>query len=231
MNSGILLINKPAGPTSHDVVDQIRQITGIKKVGHAGTLDPFAEGLLVVLIGREATKRQAEFLHKNKEYIATLFMGAETDTYDKTGKIIRECGGISLTQKEIEGVLSSFRGKILQTPPVYSAKKINGKRAYKLAREGKEIKLEPNKVNIKKLKLLNYEDPRFALQVLCSAGTYIRSLAHDIGHELGSCAYLERLIRTKSGNFDIKNAIKVAELNNKNWQKHLLTSNLLTEKY
>jgi len=222
INSGIILINKPAGPTSHDIVDQLRRITGIKKIGHAGTLDPFAEGLLVMLIGRETTKRQSEFLKNNKKYIATVFLGATTDTYDKTGKTINKYDGELPTRKEIEKVLKKFRGEISQIPPIYSAKKISGKRAYKLAREGKEVKLKPNKINIKTLKLTSYDVSSFKFQVLCSSGTYIRSLAHDIGQALGCGAYLEKLTRTKSGQFGLNNAIVLEDLDSKNWQKHLI---------
>ncbi|TRZ80107.1 tRNA pseudouridine(55) synthase TruB [bacterium] len=221
MTSGFLLINKPAGPTSHDIVDKLRTITGIRKIGHAGTLDPFAEGLLVVLIGREATKKQSDFLKKDKEYIATLFLGDETDTYDKTGKIVNKHSGQLPTKDQIKKVLKKFKGEILQTPPIYSAKKIKGKKAYELARKGKEVSLKPSKINIKKLELLRYNVPCLVLCVMCSAGTYIRSLAHDIGRELGCGAYLEKLIRIKSGKFDLKDAIDLDKLTSKNWQKLL----------
>jgi len=222
MNSGILLINKPAGPTSHDIVDQLRHVTGIKKIGHAGTLDPFAEGLLVMLIGREATKRQSEFLKKDKEYVATLFLGATTDTYDRTGQITKKHEGELPTKKEIEKVLIKFRGEILQIPPAYSAKKINGERAYKLAREGKEVKLKPNGVNIKELKLLSYNVSNLMIQVSCSSGTYIRSLAYDIGGLLGCGAYLQKLTRIKSGQLDLNKSVNLEDLTKKNWVKYLL---------
>jgi len=221
MTSGFLLINKPAGPTSHDIINKMRRITGIKKIGHTGTLDPFAEGLLIILIGREATKRQSEFLKNDKEYIAALFLGAETDTYDKTGKIVNEYTKKFPTKKKIEKVLKKFKGEILQIPPAYSAKKINGKRAYKLAREGKEVNLKPVKVVIKIIKVISYKAPRLKLQVLCSSGTYIRSLAYDIGRELGYGAYLKKLIRIKSGKFELKDAVNLDKLTSKNWQKSL----------
>ncbi len=222
MTSGFLLINKPAGPTSHDIVDEIRKITGIKKVGHTGTLDPFAEGLLILLVGREATKKQAEFLKKDKEYIATLKLGFETDTYDRTGNIENTYNGTLPSQQKIENVLKKFEGEILQIPPIYSAKKIKGKKAYELARKGKQFKLEPVKINIRKLKLLNYNKNLLTLDIECTAGTYIRSLAYDIGCELGCGAYLEKLIRIKSGKFELKDAIDLNKLTSENWQKLLL---------
>jgi tRNA pseudouridine55 synthase len=222
MTSGFLLINKPAGPSSHDIVDEIRRITGIKKVGHTGTLDPFAEGLLIILVGRGATKKQAEFLKKDKEYIATLKLGFETDTYDKMGKIKNVHDRILPSEQKIRKVLKKFEGEILQTPPIYSAKKVKGKKAYELARKGKKVKLKPVKINIKKVKLLSYSKNLLILDIECSAGTYIRSLAYDIGCELGCGAYLEKLIRVKSGQFDLKNAIDLDKLTPKNWQELIL---------
>jgi len=222
MISGFLLINKPAGPTSHDVVDKIRKITGIRKIGHAGTLDPFAEGLLIILVGRETTKRQSDFLKKDKEYIATLKLGAETDTYDKTGKIKNIYDGILPSRKKITDILKKFKGKILQIPPIYSAKKIKGKKAYELAREGKKVNLKPVKIVIKIIKTISYKAPYLKLYVLCSSGTYIRSLAHDIGRELECGAYLKKLIRVRSGKFNLKDAIDLDKLTSKNWQKLLL---------
>ena len=222
MTSGFLLINKPAGPTSHDIVDKVRKITGVKRVGHTGTLDPFAEGLLIILIGREATKKQIEFLKKDKEYIATLLLGAETDTYDKTGKIANEYNDKLPIKEKIEEVLKKFEGEILQTPPIYSAKKIKGKKAYELAREGKKVDLKPVKVTIGAIKVISYKVPCLKFHVLCSVGTYIRSLSHDIGRELGCGGYLKKLIRTKSGKFELKDAIGLNKLTSKNWQKLLL---------
>jgi len=221
MTSGFLLINKPAGPTSHDVVDKIRKITGIRKIGHTGTLDPFAEGLLIILVGREATKRQSDFLKKDKEYIATLKLGAETDTYDKTGKIKNIYDEILPSRKKILNILKKFKGEILQIPPIYSAKKINGKRAYKLAREGKEVNLKPAKIVIRTMKVISYKASCLKFNTSCSAGTYIRSLAYDIGRELGCGAYLKKLVRIKSGKFNLKNAIDLNKLTSKNWQKLL----------
>jgi len=220
--SGIILINKPAGPSSHDIVNHVRRTVGAKKVGHAGTLDPFAEGLLVVLIGRKATKGQGKFLNSDKEYIATMKIGAETDTYDKTGKTVSINNSAYPSKREIRIVLKSFIGKINQVPPSFSAKKIRGRRAYKLAREGKKIELKPVEILIKKITLLNYNAPLLQLKILCSTGTYIRSLAHDIGQKLNSGAYLEKLIRTKVGKFKLEKAIEINRLTDKNWTKHLM---------
>ncbi|MFA6436934.1 MAG: tRNA pseudouridine(55) synthase TruB [Candidatus Paceibacterota bacterium] len=220
--SGIILINKPAGPSSHDIVNYVRRTTGAKKVGHAGTLDPFAEGLLIILIGRDATKEQRKFLNSDKEYIATMKIGAETDTYDKTGSIMNVYKKTLPSEKEIRIILKSFIGKINQIPPSFSAKKIQGRRAYKLAREGKKIDLEPVEILIKKIALLNYDAPLLQLEILCSAGTYIRSLAHDIGQKLSNGAYLEKLTRTKIGKFKLEKALDIDKLTSKNWTKCLI---------
>jgi len=213
----ILLINKPPGPTSHDIVDDVRKITGESRVGHTGTLDPFAEGLLIVLVGREATKRQAEFLKLDKEYIATLRFGAETDTDDITGSSLSFARdrGQKITINDTKRVIQKFIGEISQIPPAYSAIKIKGKKAYELARKGEKPKLEPRKINIYNIKILNYEWPLLELTVQCSSGTYIRALARDIGRDLGCGAYLEKLIRTKIGKYSLKDAVTIDALRRK----------------
>jgi len=215
--SNILLVNKPPGPTSHDIVDEVRKITDEHRVGHTGTLDPFAEGLLIVLVGREATKRQAEFLKLDKEYIATLHLGAETDTDDITGFSLSYTHdrGQKITINDIERVIQKFIGEISQIPPDYSAIKIKGKKAYELARKGEKPKLEPRKIKIYNIKIINYEWPLLELKVQCSSGTYIRSLARDIGRELGCGAYLEKLIRTKIGKYSLKDAVTIDALRRK----------------
>jgi len=224
-NFGLLIINKPAGPTSHDIVDKIRKITGIKKVGHAGTLDPFAEGVLIILIGK-ATKLQSKFMGMPKTYMATLKLGEISDTYDITGKIKSSSFAKAPEDKQILKILKTFIGEIRQTPPVYSAIKINGERAYKLARKGIKPKLKPRKVKIYNIKLLNYKWPYLKIEVKCGKGTYIRSLANDMGKKFGSGAYLEKLIRTKTGNFDIKKSVKLKKLNSKNWTKKIIPANI-----
>jgi len=211
----ILNINKPKGMTSHDVVDEVRRITGEKRVGHAGTLDPFATGVLIVAIGREHTKKLG-VLTKNteKEYVAILELGKTSTTQDPEGTI-----SLCLTKSSyphldlVKDVLGLFEGKIEQTPPPYSAIKVKGVPAYKLARKGKEVKLSPRTVEIKELELLLYKAPLLKIKVVCSAGTYIRSLAKDIGEKLGTGAYLTQLERTRVGNYRIEDSIPFEKLN------------------
>lgn len=221
---GILNIYKPPGPTSHDIVDKIRRITGIRKVGHAGTLDPFAEGVLIILIGK-ATKLQPEFIMMPKTYIATLKLGMVSNTYDVTGvkSQIPRTKLQTISKSQIQKILKTFIGEIKQTPPIYSAIKIKGKKAYELARKGIKPKLKPRKVKIYDIKLLNYKWPNLKIEVKCSKGTYIRSLANDIGQKLGCGAYLEKLIRTRIGDFTVDKSTKLARLNKNNWQKYLIT--------
>lgn len=230
MISGILIINKSAGPTSHDIVDKIRGITGIKQVGHAGTLDPFAKGVLIVLIDK-ATKLQSKFMEMPKTYVATLQLGAISDTYDVTGvkSQITSTKSQTISKSQIQNILKQFIGEIKQTPPAFSAVKIKGKKAYELARKGIKPKLKPRKVKIYEIKLRKYKPaspaggwPYLEIQVKCSKGTYVRSLAHDIGQKLSCGAYLEKLIRTQIGKFNIDNSVRIVKLNKDNWQKYLI---------
>ena len=218
---GFILINKPIGITSHDVVNKLREITRIKKIGHSGTLDPFADGLLILAIGREFTKKLFNFQKKDKEYIATLKLGAVSDSFDKEGKISEIKIKKIPTKKEIENVLNTFLGEIEQMPPIFSAKKIKGKKAYQLARKGVRVDLKPQKVKIYKISLLDYRFPFLKIKINCSYGTYIRSLANELGEKLGCGAYLENLTRTKIGDFSIKNAIELSKLNQQNWTNYL----------
>jgi len=213
---GILIVDKPQGMTSHDVVDLVRKRFAIEKVGHAGTLDPFATGLLIVGVGRESTKRLDEFKNLLKTYIATLQLGAISDTGDSTGVITnlpqplltKEGHALSPpTKGELEGVLDSFIGEQDQIPPMYSAKKIEGKKLYELARKGIEIERKPNKINIYEIKLLEYSYPQLKIEVICSAGTYIRTLAQDIGAALDVGAYCDELERTKIGEYSVEKAV------------------------
>jgi tRNA pseudouridine55 synthase len=222
MKSGFLLINKPKGQSSHNVVSFLRKITKIKKIGHSGTLDPFATGLLILGIKREATKRLSQFLKMDKEYKACLKLGAESNTFDREGKIVRKKINEIPKIKEIKNVLKKFIGEINQVPPIFSAKKIRGKRLYQLARKGKKVRLKPQKVKIYQISILDYKFPFLKIKVKCSAGTYIRSLASDIGKALKCGAYLENLKRTKIGNFSLKDSIELSKLNSKNWQKFLI---------
>jgi len=200
----IIPINKPAGITSHTVVNKLRRFYGIKKIGHAGTLDPFATGVLILLVGRESTKRSDEFMKQDKIYRTKLKLGYISDTYDKDG-VIQEYNVQKVpTRSEIESITESFIGEISQIPPMYSAIKINGKKMYELARKGQTIDIPPRLVNIYNIDILDYTYPYLTLDIACSSGTYIRSLGYDIGMKLSTGAYLEELERRQSGEFNIE---------------------------
>jgi len=218
---GFLLVKKPKNITSHDVVDRLRKISGIKKIGHSGTLDPFATGLLILGIGKGATKKLSRFLKADKEYIGLLKLGAVSDTFDKTGKILEKEKIKKPTKDEVKKVLESFLGEINQTPPLFSAQKIKGKPLYRLARKGIKIKPRAKKVKVNKIEILNYSFPYLKIKVKCSSGTYIRSLANDIGKTLGCGAYLEELKRTKIGSYSLEKAVELSKINKENWQKFL----------
>ncbi len=217
---GFLLINKPIDWTSHDVVGYLRKITHIKKIGHAGTLDPFATGLLIVAVGREHTKRLDEFKNLNKTYIATLHLGATSDTLDRTG-IIHQISEAQIDVKNIQEVIKNFIGHQDQLPPMYSAKKIAGKKLYKLARKGIEVERKPNRITIFDLQIVDYAFPYLRLHINCSPGTYIRTLAHDIGQQLNVGAYCETLERTHIGEFSLANAIEVKKISRDTWEQLL----------
>jgi tRNA pseudouridine55 synthase len=211
-----ILIDKPAGITSHDVVGRLRRITGERRIGHAGTLDPFATGLLILGIGREATRELDKFLKLDKEYVAALRLDAVSDTADRTGKIT-ELPKKEVSETDIKKILKKFTGEMEQIPPMFSAKKINGKKMYELARKGIEVKRQPVKINIYDLEFLEYSYPILKIRVRSSSGTYIRTLAEDIGRALGSGAYLEELRRTKIGPYDIKDAHRLEKLAPDSW--------------
>lgn len=209
----ILLIDKPAGWTSFDVVakirGQLRKQTAQKvKVGHSGTLDPFATGLLIILTGK-ATKRQDEFMKQDKVYEATFTLGSTSTTGDPEVEITISHESRVISQERIRNALKKFVGKIEQVPPIYSAIKINGKRAYDLARAGKKVELKPRKVTIYSLELVDYSWPKINVVAHVSCGTYIRSLAQDIGEELGVGAYCSQLRRIQIGQYSIKDAITI----------------------
>ena len=212
---GFLNVYKPSGLTSHDVVAKLRKITKIKQIGHTGTLDPFAEGVLPVCIGKST--RLIEYLADDKEYLATVQFGKATDTYDLEGNIV-SVSDKKVSEDEILKVLPDFVGEILQMPPVYSAIKVKGKKLYEYARKGEEVKIEPRKVFIEKIELKNfdYETQQAQILIKCSKGTYIRSIANDLGNLTDSFAHLVKLIRTKAGNFSIENSIKLENLSDKN---------------
>jgi tRNA pseudouridine55 synthase len=207
---GLLIVDKPVGPTSHQVVNIVRRGTGIRKVGHAGTLDPRASGVLILCLG--AATRLSEYLStSSKRYQAVIRFGLATRTYDADGEVLRETGNVP-TRKEIEATLPKFMGEIHQVPPPYSAIKVGGKKAYELARQGEEPDLEPREVVIHDLKVSAYKQPDLTLEIECSAGTYIRSLAHDLGEMLSTGAHLAALRRVKAGPFAIEEAVPLPKL-------------------
>ncbi len=218
---GFILINKPVGPTSHDIIYRLRKITGVKKIGHAGTLDPFAKGLLIVAIGREATKKINQFVKLDKEYVAKLQLGATSDTHDLTGKIVSAKKIIMPTEDEIKKVLIKFIGEQEQIPPMFSAKKVGGKKLYKLARQGEVVERKPASINVYSIELLRYQWPTLDLKIRCSTGTYIRVLADDIGELLSCGAYLTQLQRIKISDYDIKKSVALEQLTVGNWQEFL----------
>lgn len=200
---GLLLINKPKGITSFSLVSILRKVTGVKKIGHAGTLDPFATGVMVMLVGKPYTRLSSTFLNCEKEYVAKVLLGASTDSYDLDGKVVETSDKIP-SLDEVQSTLKRlFCGKVYQTPPMFSAKKIGGKKLYDLARKGISIEREPVLVEIDTT-FLSYNYPLLSIHVRCSKGTYIRSIAHDLGKALGCGAHLTALTRIKSGDFTIE---------------------------
>ncbi len=208
--NGLIIINKPAGMTSHDVVNAVRRMAGTRRVGHAGTLDPMATGVLVVVVG--AATRLAQFIDGcDKTYRATLRLGATTTTYDADGDIVAR-RPVTVNQAEVEAALACFRGDILQIPPMHSAVKVKGQKLYKLAHRGKEVERAPRPVTIHRLDVLAWALPDVTIEVTCSAGTYIRSLAHDLGQALGCGAHLTALTRTAAGAFRLEDSRALEEL-------------------
>lgn len=208
--SGFLLVDKPVGPTSHDIVDAARRVLRTRKIGHAGTLDPFASGLLILAVGK-VTKEISKFVGLDKAYEATLRLGATSDTMDRTGKVEqKDCAPVA--RETFAMALEGFRGGIDQVPPMYSAKKVGGKKLYELAREGVEIERKPVRVTIHELELVDYAWPIAKIRTRVSSGTYIRALADDIGKALGCGAYLEELRRTRIGSFDVKDAVEPGKI-------------------
>jgi len=206
----VLLIDKPLEWTSYDVIRKLRKIINLKKIGHAGTLDPLATGLLIVCTGK-FTKRINEFMAQEKEYTGTITLGAVTPTYDfeSEPQDFRSLHGI--TEEKIRETTKQFTGEILQTPPIHSAIKQNGKPVYLLARKGVDVILEPRKITIKEFEITHIDLPVISFKVVCSTGTYIRSLANDFGAALGCGGYLSKLRRTRIGNFKAEDAITIEE--------------------
>ncbi len=223
--SGVLVVDKPVGMTSHDVVEAIRRGTGIRRAGHTGTLDPRASGVLVILIGPAV--RLSEYVSaSDKRYQAIIRLGSSTDTFDAEGKFIQSNQPVNVTEEQFEKILKNFEGEIEQTPPPYSAVKVGGRRAYDMARQGEEVELAPRKIQVHHLEVLEWAPPEVVVDVHCSSGTYVRSLANDIGVQLGTGAYLVGLRRTKSGRFSLRDATPLRKLQEAfqagNWYQYLI---------
>lgn len=222
--SGVLVIDKPVGLTSHDVVQIVRKGTNIRRAGHTGTLDPRASGVLVVLVGPAV--RLSEYVSaSDKRYQAVVQLGATTDTYDAEGEIT-STKPVDISEEQFEDALEQFIGEIEQVPPPYSAVKKNGKKAYEAAREGEELELAPRKIQVYSLELLEWAPPEAVIDVYCSSGTYVRSLAHDLGEKLGCGAHLIGLRRTKSGRFTLRDAVPLRKLRDSfddgSWYQYLI---------
>jgi tRNA pseudouridine55 synthase len=223
--SGVLVVDKPVGLTSHDVVQIIRKGTNIRRAGHTGTLDPRASGVLVVLLGPAV--RLSEYVSaSDKRYQAVVRLGQSTDTYDSEGRITGGSSPVNITEDQFENELKSFIGEIEQVPPPYSAIKVKGKKAYDMAREGEEFDLAPRTIHVYNLDLLEWAPPEAVVDVYCSSGTYVRSLAHDLGEKLGCGAHLVGLRRTKSGRFTLRDAVPLRKLRESfdagNWYQYLI---------
>ncbi|MBM3248268.1 MAG: tRNA pseudouridine(55) synthase TruB [Candidatus Omnitrophica bacterium] len=212
MKEGILLIDKPQGITSHDVVNSVRRKLGIRRVGHAGTLDPIATGLLIVLVGK-VTKSFNKFVNFDKEYFATLTLGESTDTGDALGKMVKNEPFAHITKEKIEEASKRFVGDIEQIPPMVSALKYKGKRLYSLAKKGISVPRESRKIKIYSLEIKRFCPPEVDFQVICSKGTYIRKLGEDIGEALGCCGHISKIRRIAIGHFRIEEAIKLEDVN------------------
>src|SRR5215213_571798 len=209
--SGVLVVDKPVGMTSHDVVQAIRNGTNLRRAGHTGTLDPRASGVLVILVGPAV--RLSEYVSaSDKRYQAIIRLGGRTDTFDADGKVTPTNQPINVTEQQFEEVLKTFIGEIEQTPPPYSAVKVQGRKAYEMARKGEEVELEPRKITVHHLEVLEWAPPEVVIDVHCSSGTYVRSLANDLGEKLGCGAYLVGLRRTKSGRFSLRDAVPLRKL-------------------
>ena len=219
---GFLNVYKPKGITSHDVVARLRRVTKIKQIGHTGTLDPFATGVLPICIGKST--RLIEYLEDDKEYLATVQFGKNTDTYDLDGEVVATFDK-KVLEEDVRISLKSFEGEISQFPPIYSAIKVNGKKLYDYARAGQEVEIKPRTVFISKIELVEFDEEKQEAKVIvaCSKGTYIRSIAYDLGKILGCGAYLTALERTKAGRFSVENAVNLEDLSEKDLVcKHLI---------
>ena len=223
--SGALVVDKPVGMTSHDVVQAIRNGTGLRRAGHTGTLDPRASGVLVILVGPAV--RLSEYVSaSDKRYQAIIRLGGSTDTFDAEGLVTPTKDPVNVTEAQFETALQTFVGEIEQTPPPYSAVKVQGRKAYEMAREGEEVELAPRKITVHHLEVLEWAPPEVVIDVHCSSGTYVRSLANDLGVMLGCGAYLVGLRRTKSGRFSLRDSVPLRKLQEAftagNWYQYLI---------
>jgi tRNA pseudouridine55 synthase len=221
---GALLIDKPAGPTSHDVVDAIRRHFGIKKAGHCGTLDPGATGLLIIVLGR-GTKLSERLMSDDKVYEGTIKFGETTDSYDADGALMASLPVPPLTVEELNQAAEGFLGDQMQTPPMVSAVKKDGVPLYKLARKGLEVQREPRLVHIYTFRFSSYEEPVGQFRLACTKGTYVRAIAHELGQKFGCGAHLSRLRRAVSGKFDVQQAIpleQVLKLTARELERHVI---------
>lgn len=208
---GILLVDKPAGCTSHDVVARLRRKLQMKRIGHAGTLDPMATGLLVMLIGK-ATRASQYLISLDKEYEGTVMLGVVTDSQDADGRVLETRPVPALTEAELRAAMKSFLGDQYQTPPMYSAIKIEGVPLYKKARQGEEVEREPRFIRVSAFELVRFDPPQFDFSLRCSKGTYVRTVAHDLGQKLGCGAHLSALRRTAAGKFRIAEALPLEQI-------------------
>ncbi|MBP5786234.1 MAG: tRNA pseudouridine(55) synthase TruB [Kiritimatiellae bacterium] len=209
--TGFLLVDKPKGPTSHDLVSRVRGRFKVKKVGHGGTLDPMATGLMILLLGK-ATKLSDRVMGHDKVYEGTMKLGVETDTQDAEGEVVAERDASGVTREALEAAMEAMRGDRMQTPPMASARKVGGVPLYKLAREGKVVEREARLIHVYRFDLLEFAPPEARFRVACTKGTYVRTLAHDVGAALGCGAHLSALRRTKVGDWDVAQAHPFEEI-------------------
>lgn len=225
--NGVIVIDKDEKMTSFDVVAKMRRLCQTKKVGHTGTLDPDATGVLPICIGNATRAADIMTDSGKKRYTALLRLGSATDTFDASGNVTASREDFSVSEEELFSAVEKFKGDILQTPPMYSAIKVGGKKLYQLAREGKSIEIEPRKVNIEDIKILSRSGNDILMDVLCSKGTYIRSLCNDIGNDLGTYGHMAALRRTESGVFTIDRAVKLSDLTEDNVENYLISTSEL----
>lgn len=218
--NGILIVDKPGGMTSHDVVQRVRRALGMRRVGHAGTLDPLATGVLIVLVGK-ATGLFAKFSDADKAYSAVMRLGVVTDSADIEGKVLKTADVSGVSADRIVSVMSEFTGEQDQKPPMFSAVKINGRKLYELARRGIEVERPARRINIRDLRMTQFQPPDVEFYMECSKGTYVRQLAADIGERLGTGACITQIRRVKTGNFSIRDAISLSDIHEnhiRQWQ-------------